>query len=43
MPEPIAKYLYVIATDRMGLSSNQLKDFAGAKLILKTKKVIFEN
>jgi hypothetical protein len=40
LPEPIAKYLNVISTENMGLSSNKSNDLSVANLILEIKESI---
>jgi hypothetical protein len=41
-PAPIEKYLFEVATDRMGLKGNNSKDSQAAKILLDRKKTISE-
>lgn len=41
-PEPIAKYLAEISTERMGLQENREKDFEIAEILLDWKETIYE-
>ena len=40
-PEPIAKYLFEVSTDRMGLKENREKDFEVAVILLDWKETIY--
>jgi len=39
--EPIAKYLFEVSTDRMGLNENREKDSEVAKILLDWKETIY--